>query len=164
MTPVMCKSFFSLLCLVLLTECGGEPWRSITVPAGTPIEAVLKLKNPYTPFNREMLLLETPEESTEFGDCGEDCFYHEFVGRHGRIRVYTALSEGVDVWLELLPSRLYLNDVVNPAYIKEFELSYEDTRGSWKLSISPEDKLWYLTLELDNTAVVKLIEPPPPPP
>ena len=48
-------------------------------------------------------------------------FYKEYVGKHGRIRVYDEAYESEEAWesaqwLEVYPGKLYLKDVINKIF------------------------------------------------
>ncbi len=79
-------------CFLLLASC-GQNWETVDVPQGTTMSQVLAL-DIYAPFRRAVLLRD-PEstygpskDSGSEGEGSHHVFYSEYVGKHGRIRIY----------------------------------------------------------------------------
>lgn len=148
---------------MILTACGDQEI-VVEIPAGTPLKKVINI-DIYAPFERT-ILLNDPE--TEYGQPKNGgskskgnhyVFFDEYVGKHGRIRIYNEAYQSErgwesNEWLEVFTGGLYLDDVIHHEYIKEIEIK----EGRWKLYFRPQNRSWYLTLELEGKAVTKIID------
>jgi hypothetical protein len=154
---------FMAAAIIFFTGC-EKRWQEIELSNDVTLESVLQLSY-LEPFDRELLLRSAekaygePRYSGSEGDNNEHVFFEEYVGVHGRVRIYSSEAASVEGWessrwLEVRVSKLYLEDILKEEVYKKAKTM----DGNWKLSVGPENGEWCLTMELEGRAVVKLAE------
>ncbi len=151
-----------VVCSAAINACRGD-WQEVELRKGTSVADVISI-DLYAPFDRSTLL-GRPEvtygEPRRFGT-DKKGYFKEYVGQHGRIRIYEETyddGEGWESaqWLEMYPGKMYLREVVRSPYLRKVDVA----NGEWKLSLVPADGSWYLTLGLDGETVTRVADLPP---
>ena len=148
----------------VVVQSFGVKWEVVKLPVGTKLDDVL-VTNLYEPFDRSTLLENAsdaygePTDSGSEGTSKDRVYFREYVGRHGRIRVYDEAYGTEDdwvskTWLELTPGALYLKDVIDRKYLS----GIATPQGIWKMYLRPDDRSWSVTLELNRRAVTKVVD------
>lgn len=156
--------FLAAYCLAL-GSCSDD-WKRVQLPNGTAVTDVL-LVDLYGPFDRSTLLRNSedaygePRSSGSESKGNDHVFFKEYVGKHGRIRVYEEAYQSEAgwesaQWLEVYPGKLYLRDVIRKQYLADVGVA----NGNWKLSLMPSDRSWHLTLELNGEAITRIADLP----
>jgi hypothetical protein len=153
-----------LFAVILGVSC-GTGHQSILLSESARIDSVLK-PNLYAPLKREALFDDPvksygePDASVvESTDPRDFVRYQEYRCDGGRVRVYTELIDNEEdsyavTWLQFFPSRLYLEDILQPDVLRQVQ----QKTGIWKVTIAPDARSWYLSVELDGRAVTCITE------
>jgi len=154
---------FQAVCLNVLLGCNRIPSQSIRTEANKPVDAVLVV-NPFSPYEYKKLLSNpvdsygAAKHTGSEGVEGDYVYWNEYIGVHGRIRVYEETRNdgengwSIGNWLILYPGKLYLEDVLSKEYLKTVRLK----NGKWTLYVmNGENPTWFLTLTLNNAAIVE---------
>ncbi len=148
-----------MVILAFLLLSPRQQWETVEVPNGTTLNDVLTM-DLYSPFNRQTLVDNPmdayggPADTGHEGSTNDQVNWYEFLGKHGRIRVYKEvykLEYGWDdaQWLETFPGKLYLDDVIEQELLAGLEFPEKE----WKLSLKSQDCSLYLIFELDGRAI-----------
>ena len=132
------------------------------MPEDLKLNDVLLL-NVFAPYEHNTLLDDSEKyygEPAQIGNesKGKDYVnYKEYKGKYGRIKIYEENYESEEGWetanwLEVYPGAVYLEELVNRKYLEKIRRM----EGKWKLSLSPKNKSWHLTIYLENHAITQL--------